>query len=124
MGRVVVLAFVPGLSDSAAISLVRGFTYQADSLFGGDVVVASVVSAAGVQLEPAVRSMDIRLKLLPDTAGAVRRLYGVTRGNIAVYVIDALGRVSWRDLNVNPYVSASYTKIRNAVAKARAASQG
>jgi peroxiredoxin len=122
LGRVVVLAFVPGLSDSAAISLVRTFTSRADSLFGGEVVVASVVSAPGGQLEQAARTLDIRLKLLPDTAGAVRRLYGVTRGSIAVYVINPLGRVSWRDLNVNPYASASYMKIRNAVAKARDAS--
>ena len=118
LGRVVVLAFIPGLSDSAAVTLVRTFSTRADSLFPGDVAVASVASASGSRLEPGARNLSLRLKLLPDTAESVRRLYGVTRGSIAVYVIDALGRVSWRDLNVNPYAKSSYARIRDAVAKA------
>ena len=118
LGRVVVLAFVPGLTDSASVTLVRTFTTLADSLFAGDVVLASVAPVEGAQLESAARSLGIRHKLLPDTSGAVRRLYGVNRGSIAVYVISPLGKVSWRDLNVNPYARSSYTKIRDAVTKA------
>ncbi len=118
LGRVVVLAFVPGLTDSAAVTLIRTFTSQSDSLFAGDVVVASVAPVEGGQVVSAARSLGTRHKLLPDTSEAVRRLYGVNRGSIAVYVIDPLGKVSWRDLNVNPYAKSSYTKIRNAVTKA------
>jgi len=118
LGRVVVLAFIPGLTDSGAVALVRTFTSRADSLFSGDVVVASVVSGEAGGLEAAARKLGLGLKLLPDSSESVRRLYGVSRGSIAVYVIDPLGKVSWRDLNVNTYARASYTKIRDAVAKA------
>ena len=118
LGRVVVLAFVPGPTDSAAITLLRTFATRADSLFVGDVVLASVASVEGTQLEAAARSLGTRFKLLPDSSQAVRRLYGVNRGSIAVYVINPLGKVAWRDLNVNPYTRSSYTKIRDAVAKA------
>jgi len=118
LGRVVVLAFIPGLTDSAAVTLVRNLTTRSDSLFPGEVVVASVASASGSRLEPSARTLGLTMKLLPDTSESVRRLYGVTRGSIAVYVIDALGRVSWRDLNVNPYAKSSYSRIRDAVAKA------
>jgi peroxiredoxin len=118
LGRVVVLAFIPGLSDSAAVALVQTFTGQADSLFAGDVTVAAVASTSRNQLDAAARRLGIRLKVLPDTADAVRRMYGVTRGNIAVYVVNPLGRISWRDLDINPYARASYTSIRNAVTKA------
>jgi len=118
LGRVVVLAFVPGLTDSAAVALIRAFTSQADSLFAGDVVLASIAPVEGSRVQSAARSLGTRHKMLPDTTEAVRRLYGVNRGSIAVYVINPLGKVSWRDLNVNPYARSSYTKIREAVTKA------
>ena len=118
LGRVVVLAFVPGLTDSAAAALVRAFSSQADSLFPGDVVVAAVASTGRGRLESPARTLEIRFKVLPDSTEAVRRLYGVTRGSIAAYVIDPLGRVSWRNLNLNPYARATYTKILDAVRKA------
>lgn len=119
LGRVVVLAFVPGLTDSAAVALVRTFSSQADSLFAGDVVVAAVASTGRGRLESPTQSLGIRLKVLPDSSEAVRRLYGVSRGSIAAYVIDPLGRVSWRNLSLNPYAKATYTTIRDAVRKAR-----
>ena len=119
LGRVVVLAFVPSLTDSAAVALVRGFSSQADSLFAGDVVVAAVASTGRGRLESPAQSLGIRLKVLPDSSEAVRRLYGVSRGSIAAYVIDPLGRISWRNLSLNPYAKATYTTIRDAVSKAR-----
>ena len=119
LGRVVVLAFVPGLTDSAAVALVRTFSSQADSLFAGDVVVAAVASTGRGRLESRAQSLGIRIKVLPDSSEAVRRLYGVSRGSMAAYVIDPLGRISWRNLSLNPYAKATYTTIRDAVRKAR-----
>jgi peroxiredoxin len=118
LGRVVVLAFVPGLGDSAAVALIQAFTSRADSLFAGDVVVAAVASAGRGRLESPIQTLGVRLKVLPDSSEGVRRMYGVTRGSIAAYVIDPLGRVSWRNLNLNPYARATYTTIRDAVRKA------
>ena len=118
LGRVVVLAFVPGLTDSAAVALVQAFTSRADSLFAGDVVVVAVASTGSGRLESPARTLGVRLKVVPDSSEGVRRLYGVTRGSIAAYVIDPLGRVSWRNLNVNPYGRDTYTTIRDAVRKA------
>lgn len=118
LGRVVVLAFIPGLSDSAAVALIQAFTSQADSLFPGDVTVAAVASASRDAIDDAARRIGIRMKMLPDTAESVRRMYGVTRGSIAVYVVNPFGRISWRDLDINPYSRTSYTIIRSAVTKA------
>jgi peroxiredoxin len=118
LGRVVVLAFVPGLTDSAAAALVRALGSGADSLFVGDVAVVALAPVGVARLATVAREQGIRLKVLGDSAGTVRRLYGVNRGSIAVYVVDPLGRVSWRDLELKPFVSSSYKKIRDAVAKA------
>jgi hypothetical protein len=118
LGRVVVLAFVPGLTDSAAVTLVRTFASQADSLFAGDVVLVAVASTGRGRLESPAGTLGARIKAVPDSSEGVRRLYGVTRGSIAAYVIDPLGRVSWRNLNVNPYARGTYTTIRDAVRKA------
>jgi peroxiredoxin len=118
LGRVVVLAFVPGLTDSAAVALLRAFSSQGDSLFAGEVVVAAVASTGRDRLESPARALEVRLKVLPDSSEAVRRMYGVSRGSIAAYVIDPLGRISWRSLNINPYARATYTRIRDAVRKA------
>lgn len=122
LGRVVVLAFVPGLTDSAAVALVQAFTTRADSLFVGEVVVAAVASSDPGHLESRARVLGVRLKVLADSTEGVRRMYGVTRGSIAAYVIDPLGRISWRSLNVNPYARATYSTIRDAVLKAARAS--
>lgn len=119
LGRVVVLVFVPGLTDSAAVTLARTFSSQADSLFAGDVVIAAVASTGRGPLEAPVRTLAVRVKVLPDSTEGVRRLYGVTRGSMAAYVIDPLGRISWRNLGLNPYARSTYTTIRDAVRKAR-----
>ncbi len=124
LGRVVVLAFIPGVTDSAALALVQAFTAHADTLFAGDVAVAAIAPVEGSRLQAMARDHGLRLKLLADTTDRVRRLYGVERGSIAVYVVDHLGKVSWRSLSVNSYSRASYDRIREAVAKAARGSGG
>jgi len=119
LGRVVVLAFVPRLTDSAATSLVRAFSAGADSLVAGDVVVVAVAPLGVGTMATVARERGIKLKLLADSAGTVRRLYGVSRGSIAIYVMNPLGRIVWRDLELNPFAGASYKRIRDAVTKAR-----
>lgn len=116
LGRVVILAFVPGLPDSSAVALVRGL--ETDSLLGGDVVRAAIASLGIGRLGAVARDRGIGLKLLPDSTEAIRRLYGVERRSIAVYVVNTLGKVSWRDLNVNPFAKSTYSRIRDAVSKA------
>jgi hypothetical protein len=118
LGRVVVLAFVPGLSDSAAVTLLRTFSSGPESFFAEDVVVASVAYRDQAGLADGTRRTDPGIKVLPDSAESVRRMYGVSRGSIGVYVVNRLGKISWRELSVNPYDKASYKRIRDAVAKA------
>lgn len=118
LGRVVVLAFVPGLTDSAAVALVRTFSSGADSMFVGDVVRVVLAPVAMGRLGTVAREQGITVKLLGDSTESIRRLYGVERGSIAVYVVNALGKITWRDLNVNPFVKSTYNRIRDAVSKA------
>lgn len=116
LGRVVVLAFVPGFTDSASVALVRGL--ESDSLWSGDVVGATLVPLGVGRLGSVVKDRGISLKALADSSEGVRRLYGVERGSIAVYVVNPLGKVAWRSLNVNPFSRSTYNSIRNEVSKA------
>lgn len=116
LGRVVVLAFVPGFTDSAAVALVRAL--EADSLWSADVVGATLAPLGVGRLGSAARDRGLGFKLLADSSESVRRLYGVERGNIAVYVVSPMGKVAWRDLMVNPFARSTYSRIREAVAKA------
>ena len=118
LGRVVVLAFCRGLTDSAAVVLLRTFTSRFDSLFPGEVAVAAVLPDGESALAGAARDNALRIKVLPDTAGRIRRLYGVQRGATGVYVIGQNGRVVWRDLRFNPLLATGYDQIHQAVVAA------
>jgi peroxiredoxin len=115
---VVVLAFCAGTADSAAVSLLRTFATRRDSLFPGDVAVAGVLPSQPDALERLARDMALPYKLLPDTKGEVRRLFGVGPKQVAVYVIGLDGRVSWRDVGFNPFLARGYGEIRQAVLRA------
>lgn len=118
LGRVVVLAFVPGLPDSSTTMLVRTFTARADTLFPGEVVVGVAAPMGVDRLTAAAAGLGNRLKFLADSLESVRRLYGVDRRSLAVYVISPLGKISWRELNANPFARATYDRIQGEVAKA------
>ena len=115
LGRVVVLAFCRGLTDSTAVVLLRTLTARYDSLFPGEVAVAALLPEPGAALTAAARDNTLRIKLLPDSAGRIRRLYGVERGYTGVYVIGQTGRVLWRDLRFNPLLATGYDRIRQEV---------
>lgn len=118
LGRVVVLAIVPEPADSAAGVLLRTLAVRHDQLFSGDV---QVVVAAPVTVPEGV-DLALRLgwphKVLADREGEVRRLFGVDRRDIGVYVIGTSGRVAWRSKRFNSLESMSYGDLRDAVAAA------
>jgi peroxiredoxin len=118
LGRVVVLAFCAGTADRAAASLLRAFATRYDSLFVGDVVVAAVMPGRADSLQRVAESNGLSYKLLPDSIGNVRRLFGVGPNDLAVYVIGLDGRVSWRDKAFNPFLAASYARLHQAIRKA------
>lgn len=118
LGRVVVLAFCAGTADRAAASLLRAFATRYDSLFVGDVVVGAVLPGQADSLQRVAESNGLSYKLLPDSSGNVRRLFGVGPSELAVYVIGVDGRVSWRDKAFNPFLASSYARLHQAIRKA------
>ena len=115
LGRVVVLAFCRGLTDSTAVVLLRTLTARYDSLFPGEVAVAALLPETGAALAAAARDNTLRIKLLPDSTESIRRLYGVERNGTSVYVIGPTGRVLWRELRFNPLLATGYDRIRQEV---------
>lgn len=118
LGRVVVLAFCRGLTDSTAVVLLRTLTARYDSLFPGEVAVAAILPDNGPALVEASRANSLRPKLLADSAERIRRLFGVERNQNAVYVIGPTGRVTWRDLRFNPLLATGYGLIGQKVNEA------
>lgn len=115
LGRVVVLAFCRGVSDSAAATLLRNLSTRYDSLFAGDVAVAALVAAGSASVAAAAQGNSLRVKLLSDSASRIRRQYGIERNQIGVYVIGQDGRVTWRDLRFNPFLATGYDRLSQAV---------
>jgi peroxiredoxin len=115
LGRVVVLAFSPQPADSASVQLLRSFATRFESLFVGDVVVAVVTPLnpqAGVEM---ANNLGLQYKVLSDPSGRVRRMFGVDQRGLGVYVITSSGRISWRDIKLNPYRETTYDGIGAAV---------
>ena len=118
LGRVVVLAFCAGMADRAAASLLLAFATRYDSLFAGDVVVAAIMPERPDSLHRVAKSNSLPYKLLPDSSGTIRRLFGVGPRDLAVYVIGLDGRVSWRQMAFNPFLAASYARLHQAIRQA------
>ncbi|MEK6687522.1 MAG: TlpA disulfide reductase family protein [Gemmatimonadota bacterium] len=124
LGRVVVLAIVPDPSDSAAVVLLRSFTTNQEMLFPGDVVVVAAVPRGVGAAGELARNLALSYKVLADQADQVRRLFGIDRRDLGVYVISPSGRVVWRDTRFRPMESRSYAAVRDAVRAAWAQSEG
>lgn len=118
LGRIVVLAFAAGVNDSSALRLFRSLADQYDELFPGDVVVAGVLPQSVPQLATWAGAHGVKGKVLADTGQQVRRMFGVDRGTIAVYVVGIDGRIAWRELRFTPSSASSYARLRDAVRKA------
>ena len=115
LGRVVVLAIVPDPADSGAAVLLRTLATNYQLLFPGDVVVAAAIPWSSRPSEVLARELGLTYKVLADSADQVRRLFGVDRRDLAVYVINPSGRVSWRNTRFRPMESTSYDAVRVAV---------
>jgi hypothetical protein len=120
LGRVVVLAFCPDLSENAALEFVRQITERTTGLFRDNVVVAIVTTVPGGQerLAGRARELGIRYKVLDDKDGEVRRTFGVERRDIGVYVVGPDGRVAWRDLRFDPFLARGYSRLLDAIRQA------
>ena len=115
LGRVVVLAFCRGVSDSAAATLLQNLSARYDSLFAGDVAVGALMGGGSASVAAAAQGNSLRVKLLSDSASRIRRQYGIERNQIGVYVIGLDGRVTWRDLRFNPFLATGYDRLSQAV---------
>lgn len=118
LGRVVVLAFCPRPSNTAAVALLEGLAMRHDSLAAGEVVLATILPEPSDRL--AARALDLGLpyKLLADSLDQVRRMYGVDQREVAVYVVGPRGDVVWREKTFNPFAAMSYVQLAQAVRRA------
>jgi peroxiredoxin len=118
LGRVVVLAFCAEPADNAALELMRSFAARHDALFAGEVVVAVVVPEGVDRAAARASEMALPYKLLADRDERVRRMFGVDRRDLAVYVIGQDGRVAWRELRFSPFLATSYDRLGEVVREA------
>ena len=117
LGRVVVLAFCPDPADSAAAHLLRalGGDSASASVFARETVVAVAVPLGVEGTAGAASRLAFPEKLLADSAEAIRRMFGIDRGVVGVYVINPSGRISWREKRFDVYAATSYERLREAV---------
>jgi peroxiredoxin len=115
LGRVVILAFGRESGDSATVTLLRGLAARHAGLSQGDAVVAVVLPARGERLREIAARLALPYKVVGDPGGRIRRLFGVDRRELGVYVVDTSGRVAWRSLRFDPYSATSYEALGDAV---------
>lgn len=118
LGRVVVLAICPAPTDSANVMLLRSFATRFAELFDGDVVVAAVVPEVPAGAAALAEQHGLPFKVLSDSTGRVRRMFGVDQRGLGVYVVDTRGRVAWRDVRFNAYDTMIYDRVRQETARA------
>lgn len=118
LGHVVVLAFTAGTSDSGAAKLLRTLAAREEFTATDRIVVAGVLAGDAEQLSAFARETGVPFKLLADRGDAIRRRFGVARGETGVYVIDPSGRVAWRDTRFNPFLEAGYDRLAREVTAA------
>lgn len=120
---VVVLAFYPADFTSGCTAEFKAFTDRQEELFGEGVTVVGISADSLETHQRFAQSLGMPFRLLSDPAQRVARLYGSNgekNPRRTVYVIDADGRVVYRDLRFGALDATSYEKLKRAVGAARA----
>ena len=124
-GKITVLAFYPRDFTSGCTAEMRTFTDRYADLFGGDVVVVGISADSLESHRQFAASVGAPFRLLSDPAQRVAANYGSKGDNgynrRTVYVIDARGRVAYRDMRFGALDPKSYDRLRAAVRSARGA---
>ena len=122
-GKVTVLAFYPKDFTSGCTAEMRTFTDRYDDLFGGDVVVVGISADSLESHRQFAASVGAPFRLLSDPSQRVAARYGSKGDNgynrRTVYVIDARGRVAYRDMRFGALDPKSYDRLKAAVRSAR-----
>jgi len=121
LGKVVVLAFFARDFTPGSIAELQGLAAVADSS-GPEVVVVAVSSDSLETHRRFASSIGIKYLLLSDPDQRIARRYGSDGSDgldrPTVYVIKPDGKVSYRDLGLDPQERREFESIRRAVAKA------
>lgn len=122
-GKVTVIAFYPRDFTSGCTAEMRTFTDRYADLFGGDVVVVGISADSLESHRQFAASVGAPFRLLSDPGQRVAARYGSKGDNgynrRTVYVIDARGRVAYRDMRFGALDPKSYDRLRAAVRSAR-----
>lgn len=122
-GKPVVLAFYPKDFTSGCSAQMKTFTEQFAELFGPEVIVVGISADSLETHQRFAASLDLPFRLLSDPDLRIARMYGSkgeNRPRRTVYVIDAEGRVTYRDLRFGALDPRSYDALKRAVQAARA----
>ena len=121
LGKVVVLAFFARDFTPGSIAQLQGLAAVADSS-GPEVVVVAISSDSLETHRRFANSIGIRYLLLSDPDQRVARRYGSDGADgvdrPTVYGIKPDGKVSYRDLGLEPQDRREFESLRRAVAKA------
>jgi len=122
LGRVVVLAFYPGNFTPGCTAEWRAFRDRAETLFGGDVVVAGVSADSLASHVRFAGELELPFKLLSDPDRGVARRWGASDGRSTRRVVVVIGRngtVRYVDPAFAALDPASYAALDAAVEAAR-----
>jgi peroxiredoxin len=121
LGKVVVLAFFARDFTPGSTAELQGLAAVADSS-GPEVVVVAIGSDSLETHRRYASSLGLRIMLLSDPDQRVARRYGSDGSDgvnrPTVYVIKPDGKVSYRDLTLDPQDKREFESLRRAVAKA------
>ena len=122
-GKVTVLAFYPRDFTSGCTAEMHTFTDRYDELFGSDVVLVGISADSLESHRSFAASVGAPFRLLSDPNQRVAAMYGSKGENgfnrRTVYVIDARGRVAYRDMRFGALDPKSYSRLQAAVRAAR-----
>jgi peroxiredoxin Q/BCP len=121
LGKVVVLAFFARAFTPGSTAQLQGLASVADSS-SPEVVVVAVSSDSLETQRRFASSLGLRITLLSDPDQRVARRYGSDGSDgidrPTVYIIKPDGKVSYRDLSLDPQDQREFESLRRAVLKA------